>query len=100
MFTKKNDERIKWIFLIVVLLFLIIFFKIVYVQVFSYDKLSTHSDYLWSRELPISALRGKMLDRNGEGKGIIFDVGDVKDLELATTSFVQGVSLTSLHLTV
>ena len=41
-----------------------------------------------------------MLDRNGEGKGIIFDVGDVKDLELATTSFVQGVSLTSLHLTV
>lgn len=40
------------------------------------------------------------IDLNGEGKGIIFDVGDVKDLELATTSFVQGVSLTSLHLTV
>lgn len=65
MFTKKNDERIKWIFLIVVLLFLIIFFKIVYVQVFSYDKLSTLSDDLWSRELPISASRGKILDRKG-----------------------------------
>ena len=65
MFTKKNDERIKWIFLIVVLLFLIIFFKIVYVQVFSYDKLSSLSDDLWSRELPISASRGKILDRNG-----------------------------------
>ena len=65
MFTKKNDERIKWIFLIVVLLFLILFFKIVYVQVFSYDKLSSLSDDLWSRELPISASRGKILDRNG-----------------------------------
>ena len=65
MFTKKNNERIKWIFLIVVLLFLIIFFKIVYVQVFSYDKLSSLSDDLWSRELPISASRGKILDRNG-----------------------------------
>ncbi|MGM9878456.1 MAG: stage V sporulation protein D [Bacilli bacterium] len=65
MFVKKNNERIKWIFLIVILLFLIIFFKIVYVQVFSYDKLSTLSDDLWSRELPISASRGKILDRNG-----------------------------------
>ena len=65
MFTKKNNERIKWIFLIVVLLFLIIFFNIVYVQVFSYDKLSTLSDDLWSRELPISASRGKILDRYG-----------------------------------
>lgn len=65
MFMKKHDERIKFVFLIVVLVFLIIFFKILYVQVFSYDKLSTLSDDLWSRELPISAARGKILDRNG-----------------------------------
>ena len=44
---------------------MILFFKIVYVQVFSYDKLSSLSDDLWSRELPISASRGKILDRNG-----------------------------------
>ena len=37
------------------------------------------------------------IDLNGEGKGIIFDVGDVKDLELATTSFGQGVSVTPLQ---
>ncbi len=66
MFTKKNDERIKFVLLIFILLFLIIFFKIVYVQVFSYDKLSNLSDDLWSRELPISAARGKILDRNGK----------------------------------
>lgn len=65
MFVKKNNERIKIVFIIAILLFLIIFFKIVYVQTVSYDKLSTLSDDLWSRELPISASRGKILDRNG-----------------------------------
>lgn len=65
MFTSFNDQRIKYIFLCFILIFFIIFFKIVYVQVFSYEKLSTLSDDLWSRELPISASRGRILDRNG-----------------------------------
>ncbi|MDO4369483.1 MAG: stage V sporulation protein D [bacterium] len=66
MFTKKYNERMKFIFLGAVLLFIIIFVRILYVQVFSYNKLSTLSDDLWSRELPISASRGKILDRNGK----------------------------------
>ena len=66
MFTGINNQRIRYLFIIVILLFFIIFFKIVYVQVFSYDKLSSLSDDLWSRELPISAARGKILDRNGK----------------------------------
>lgn len=66
MFTSINNQRIRYLFIIVILLFFIIFFKIVYVQVFSYDKLSSLSDDLWSRELPISAARGKIFDRNGK----------------------------------
>ena len=66
MFVKKNNERMKLVLIIFILLFLIIFFKIVYVQTVSYDKLSTLSDDLWSRNLPISAARGKILDRNGK----------------------------------
>ncbi len=66
MFTGFYNQRIKYVFIIFVLLFFIIFVKIVYVQVFSYEKLSTLSDDLWSRELPISAARGKILDRNGK----------------------------------
>lgn len=66
MFMSINNQRIKYIFLIIILLFFIIFFKVVYVQVFSYDKLSSLSDDLWSRNLPISAARGKILDRNGK----------------------------------
>lgn len=65
MFTKINNERIIFVFIIVVLLFFIIFIKVFYVQTFSYNKLSTLSDDLWSRELPISASRGKIYDRNG-----------------------------------
>lgn len=66
MFTKTNNERIKYIYMIIILSFLIIFFKILYIQTISYDKLNTLSDDLWSRELPISASRGKILDRNGK----------------------------------
>ena len=66
MFTGFYNQRIKYVFIIFVLLFFIIFVKIVYVQVFSYEKLSTLYDDLWSRELPISAARGKILDRNGK----------------------------------
>ena len=66
MFTKEKDERIKIVFLIIILIFLIIFFRILYVQTVSYEKLSSLSDDLWSRNLPISASRGKILDRNGK----------------------------------
>lgn len=40
------------------------------------------------------------IDLNGESKGIIFDVDKIGDLELATTAFGQGVSVTPIHLTV
>lgn len=39
------------------------------------------------------------IDLNGEGTGIIFSLDKVKDLELATTAFGQGVSVTPIHLT-
>ena len=37
------------------------------------------------------------IDLNGEGKGILFDLEKVGPLELATTSFGQGVSVTALQ---
>ena len=45
-------------------LFLVII-KVFYVQVFDYKKLSSLASDLWSRNLPIEASRGKILDRNG-----------------------------------
>ena len=66
MFIKSNNNRIRIILFLFIFVFIVIFFRIVYVQVFSYDKLSSLSDDLWSRNLPISASRGKILDRNGK----------------------------------
>lgn len=39
------------------------------------------------------------IDLNGEGTGIIFGLDRVKDLELATTAFGQGVSVTPIQQT-
>lgn len=40
------------------------------------------------------------IDLNGEASGILFDVNKIGDLELATTAFGQGVSVTPIHLAV
>lgn len=65
MFFKKIDARIKVIFLIIVILFVFIIARVFYIQVIDYAKLSSLANDLWSRNLPIEADRGLILDRNG-----------------------------------
>lgn len=65
MFLKKVDERIRVVFLIVILLFIFIVVRVVYIQLFEYDKLTVLANDLWSRNLPLAADRGLILDRNG-----------------------------------
>lgn len=65
MFTKKIDSRIKLVFVIIIILFIFIIARVFYVQVFDYKKLSSLAKDLWSRDLPIEANRGLILDRNG-----------------------------------
>ena len=40
------------------------------------------------------------VDLNGESSGILFSLSKVGPVELATTAFGQGVSVTAIHLTV
>ena len=40
------------------------------------------------------------VDLNGESSGILFNLDRVGPVELATTAFGQGVSVTPIHLTV
>lgn len=65
MFFKRVDARIKIIFLIIIILFVFIILRVFYVQVIDYGKLSNLANDLWSRNLPIEANRGLILDRNG-----------------------------------
>ena len=66
MFFKKIDERIRLLFLIMLLLFIFIILRVFYIQMVDYKKLNKYASDLWSRNLPIEANRGKILDRNGE----------------------------------
>lgn len=66
MFIKEKQSRIKVVFIIIFILFLIILGRIFYIQVFSYNKLNSLALSLWQRNLPITADRGRILDRNGK----------------------------------
>lgn len=65
MFYNGIHTRIRYVFLIVTIVLVIAIARVFYIQVFSYEKLSNLAESLWSRELPISADRGEIVDRNG-----------------------------------
>ena len=66
MFLNKINTRVRIVFLVVSLLLIMIVFKVFYIEVIEYDKLSNLANSLWSRNLPISADRGEIFDRNGK----------------------------------
>ena len=65
MFLRKIDMRIKVVFLILFTLFIFIILRVFYVQMIDYKKLNEYASDLWSRDLPLEADRGLILDRNG-----------------------------------
>lgn len=65
MFLNNVHTRIRIVFLGVLLALLIIIARVFYIQVFSYNELSVLAQNLWSRNLPVSAERGEILDTNG-----------------------------------
>jgi len=66
MFQSKQNIRIKYIFAFSILVFLFVIIKIFYIQVIEYKKLNKLANELWSRNLNVSADRGRILDRNGK----------------------------------
>ncbi len=65
MFQRTNQNRIKVVLLIVILIFIAISIRILYLQLFN-NKLNKLAKNLWQRNLPITADRGEILDRNGK----------------------------------
>ena len=66
MFKNKINIRVRAVFIIVTFLLLLVVIKVFYIEVFEYNKLSNLASNLWSRNLPISADRGEIFDRNGK----------------------------------
>ena len=65
MFYNNIHTRIRYVFLVVILILIIAICKVFFIQVFAYEELSSLAESLWSRKLPISADRGEIIDRNG-----------------------------------
>ena len=78
MFFSDIHTRIRFFFLLILCISIIIVMRVFYIQVFEYDKLSSLAESLWSRKLPIGADRGEIFDRNG----------NVLATNLTTTSLV------------
>lgn len=96
MFFKKIDERIKITFLIMLILFIFIILRVFYIQVFDYKKLNEYASDLWSRDLPIEANRGLILDRNGvvladnlTTTSLVLIPNQIKEKEKATKSLSE-----------
>ena len=66
MFQNNIHIRIRYIFLITLILFVFIIARVFYIKVFKYNKLNNLAESLWSRNLPITADRGVITDRNGK----------------------------------
>lgn len=66
MFYNNIHTRIRYLFLVVIIVLTITIGRVFYIQVFSYKKLNYLAENLWSRKLPISADRGEIVDRNGK----------------------------------
>ena len=65
MFFNDIHTRIRFTFLVVIIILLLVIGKVFYIQVISYNKLSKITEDLWSRKMTINAPRGDIVDRNG-----------------------------------
>lgn len=65
MFFKGIHKREKIVLLIVIFCFIVIIFKVFYIQVIDYKKLNSLANSLWSRKLPIEADRGRIYTKDG-----------------------------------
>ena len=59
-------KRQKVFLVVVIIMFIAIIFKIFFIEYIDYKKINKLASDLWNRELPISADRGLILDRNGK----------------------------------
>ena len=106
MFQSIQNKRIKYVLLIMCLVLLIVLFRVFWVQVIEYKKLNNLANDLWSRNLPVQADRGRILDRNGKviadnitTASLILIPNQIEDKELVakTLSKILGVSYEEMY---
>ena len=106
MFVNDIHKRIKFIFILVIIMFILIILKVFYIQVIKYKDLNKLADNLWSRNLPVGADRGRILDRNGKviagnvtTSSLILIPAQIKDKETVAKNIseILGVSYEDMY---
>lgn len=106
MFQSLQNNRIRLIFLVVLLVFLLIVIRVFYIQVIEYEKLNDLAENLWSRNLPVQADRGKILDRNGKviagnvtTSSLVLIPSQIKDKEKVSKDIAEilGISYEDMY---
>lgn len=92
MFLKINDKRMKILLVLIVIGFLIVIGKILYIEIKEYYFLNKNANNLWGRNLPIEGNRGIIMDRNGmpltdnlTTTSLVFVNNQIKDKDLVAT---------------
>ena len=65
MFDTFIHKRINIVLLVIIFLFVLIIFKVFYIQVIDYKRINKLANGLWSRNLPIESDRGKIITSDG-----------------------------------
>ena len=96
MFFNKTHYKINTVILLFIFLFFLVLFKVFYIQVIDYKKLSNLADSLWNRNLPIESNRGIISDRNGvvlagnlTTSSLIVIPNQIKDKKLVATKLSE-----------
>lgn len=106
MFFTTIHKRINLLFVIISIFVIAIIIKVFYIQVFQYNKLNNLAENLWSRNLPITADRGNILDRNGKilatnitTTSLVLIPNQIEDKEKVSKDIAEilGVSYESIY---
>ena len=62
----KEVMRLRTIWILTIVLFIVVLLKLIQLQFFQYEELTSKARESWDRELPYASIRGNIIDRHGE----------------------------------
>lgn len=89
----KIQHRVYTVSLIVIAIFIVLFLRLVYLQVFEYSKLGSISDANSLRRVWIQPPRGRMIDRNGI---VVVDNQPLYSVKVVPAEFTDSLKQSSL----
>ena len=105
MFFKNIDSKIRLFLVIFIIFLIIVVLRVIYIELFQYQKLSILANDLWSRDLPIEGDRGLILDRNGivladniTTTSLVLIPNQIKDKDIVSESIAKILNISKIEM--